>query len=1035
MEAGAALGRRLLWALPAYAAGLLGLRAPALLLALALYAGWRRRRRARERALSAAARLQRDEEAAVRAAAKRLGLSNGELPAWVSFPDVERAEWLNKVLAQAWPFFGQFMEKLLQAQVAPAIRASSPHLQSFTFTRVDMGEKPLRVLGICSHPGAHKKQILLDLNISYVGDICIDVEVKKFFCKAGVKGMQLHGTLRIILEPLLGDVPIVGALSMFFIRRPTLDINWTGMTNLLDIPGLSSLSDAVLMDAIASFLVLPNRLLVPLVPDLPEAAELRSPVPRGALRVQLRAARGLRSKDRFLGGLLESRSDPYAELRVGTQGVRSRVVRSDLDPVWDELHEFVVHEVPGQELEVEIFDKDPDQDDFLGRLKLDLEDVMKRRVLEDWFPLQEGGQGRLHLRLEWLRPLADASKLEEVLERNRMIQGKPDPPSAAILMVYLERAEELPLRPPGRVPSPMVQISVQDVTMESKVVPSSTAPVWEAAFRFFLHDPRSQEVEFQVRDDSRQSPLGALSLPLSQLLEAPGLSLGGAFPLQGAGPKSCLHLKLVLRVLFLDAPEDAVPSTPSPEPSGSAAPPRPPHASPGPDFGTEHVLRVHLLEAEALVAKDRFLRGALRGRSDPYVRVRAAGARFRSRVMREELNPRWNEAYEAIVTDIPGQDVEFELFDKDLDEDDFLGRCKVPLQQVLSSRVVDEWLPLEGVKSGRLHVKLESLSPSTSPAMLPQVLHINSLLQPPHNEELSAALLSVFLDRASELPLRKGSKPPSAFAVLSVRDVSFKTKPCAPSTAPIWDEGFSFLIKRPHAESLELQVKDEGGQPLGALSLPLPQLLASEGLSLDAWFPLAGGGPNSQVLLRAQLRVLVSLQAEASAGGSSDPQPMEEPAGGGEQSSPGGLRQRLPPTDSPPTAEAGLGQVQLSLWYHRDGHKLVAIVHGCRSLRPQGKELPDPYVSLLLLPERGRSKRKTGTQRRTLDPDFNERFEWDLSLEEASQRRLEARVKSCPSFMARDKEVLGKLCLDLAQVDLSEGGPHWYNLQDARSSP
>uniref|UniRef100_A0A8V5GSF3 Uncharacterized protein n=1 Tax=Melopsittacus undulatus TaxID=13146 RepID=A0A8V5GSF3_MELUD len=890
MEAGAALGRRLLWALPAYAAGLLGLRAPALLLALALYAGWRRRRRARERALSAAARLQRDEEAAVRAAAKRLGLSNGELPAWVSFPDVERAEWLNKVLAQAWPFFGQFMEKLLQAQVAPAIRASSPHLQSFTFTRVDMGEKPLRVLGICSHPGAHKKQILLDLNISYVGDICIDVEVKKFFCKAGVKGMQLHGTLRIILEPLLGDVPIVGALSMFFIRRPTLDINWTGMTNLLDIPGLSSLSDAVLMDAIASFLVLPNRLLVPLVPDLPEAAELRSPVPRGALRVQLRAARGLRSKDRFLGGLLESRSDPYAELRVGTQGVRSRVVRSDLDPVWDELHEFVVHEVPGQELE--------------------------------WFPLQEGGQGRLHLRLEWLRPLADASKLEEVLERNRMIQGKPDPPSAAILMVYLERAEELPLRPPGRVPSPMVQISVQDVTMESKVVPSSTAPVWEAAFRFFLHDPRSQEVEFQVRDDSRQSPLGALSLPLSQLLEAPGLSLGGAFPLQGAGPKSCLHLKLVLR----------------------------------------HVLRVHLLEAEALVAKDRFLRGALRGRSDPYVRVRAAGARFRSRVMREELNPRWNEAYE-----VRGHG---------------------------------------GSWGQRGHGYLwVSVGCPPSPHC-PQVLHINSLLQPPHNEELSAALLSVFLDRASELPLRKGSKPPSAFAVLSVRDVSFKTKV---STAPIWDEGFSFLIKRPHAESLELQVKDEGGQPLGALSLPLPQLLASEGLSLDAWFPLAGGGPNSQVLLRAQLRVLVSLQAEASAGGSSDPQPMEEPAGGGEQSSPGGLRQRLPPTDSPPTAEAGLGQVQLSLWYHRDGHKLVAIVHGCRSLRPQGKELPDPYVSLLLLPERGRSKRKTGTQRRTLDPDFNERFEWDLSLEEASQRRLEARVKSCPSFMARDKEVLGKV--------------------------
>ncbi|NXX81924.1 ESYT1 protein, partial [Urocolius indicus] len=292
----------------------------------------------------------------------------------------------------AWPFFGRYMEKLLQENIAPAIRASNSHLQTFTFTKVDMGEKvrpspippsppchplsspltpptpqPLRVLGVRAHPGAHKKQILLDLNISYVGDVQIDVEVKKFFCKAGVKGMQLHGMLRIILEPLLGDVPIVGALTMFFIRRPTLDINWTGMTNLLDIPGLSSMSDTMIMDTISSYLVLPNRLLIPLVPDLQEAAELRCPLPRGVLRVHLRAARELRPKDRFMGGLVGGgKSDPYAVLRVGTQVATSRVIDNELNPNWDELYEFIVHEVPGQEIEVELFDKDPDQDDLLG---------------------------------------------------------------------------------------------------------------------------------------------------------------------------------------------------------------------------------------------------------------------------------------------------------------------------------------------------------------------------------------------------------------------------------------------------------------------------------------------------------------------------------------------------------------------------------------------------------------------------------------------------------------------------------------------
>lgn len=74
---------------------------------------------------------------------------------------------------------------------------------------------------------------------------------------------------------------------------------------------------------------------------------------------------------------------------------------------------------------------------------------------------------------------------------------------------------------------------------------------------------------------------------------------------------------------------------------------------------------------------------------------------------------------QAIVDDVPGQDVEFDLFDKDIDKDDFLGRwvlgghgggrgavwwapqalticrpppprCKVPLRRVLSSRIVDE---------------------------------------------------------------------------------------------------------------------------------------------------------------------------------------------------------------------------------------------------------------------------------------------------------------------------------------------------------
>ncbi|XP_059539209.1 extended synaptotagmin-1 [Myotis daubentonii] len=1039
-------GRRLLVLVPVYLAGAMGLSVGFVLFGLALYLGWRRVRDGKERSLRVARQLLDDEE---RLTAETLYMSHRELPAWVSFPDVEKVEWLNKIVAQVWPFLGQYMEKLLAETVAPSVRGSNPHLQTFTFTRVELGEKPLRILGVKVHPGQNKQQILLDLNISYVGDIQIDVEVKKYFCKAGVKGMQLHGVLRVILEPLIGDLPIVGAVSMFFIRRPTLDINWTGMTNLLDIPGLSSLSDTMIMDSIAAFLVLPNRLLVPLVPDLHDVAQLRSPLPRGIIRIHLLAARGLSSKDKYVKGLIEGKSDPYAIVRVGTQTFCSRVIDEELNPQWGETYEVMVHEVPGQEVEVEVFDKDPDKDDFLGRMKLDVGKVLQAGVLDEWFPLQ-GGQGQVHLKLEWLSLLPDAEKLEQVLQWNRGVSSRPEPPSAAILVVYLDRAQDLPLKKGNKEPSPMVQLSVQDVTRESKAVYNNNCPVWEEAFRFFLQDPQSQELDVQVKDDSRALTLGALTLPLARLLTASELTLDQWFQLSSSGPNSRLYMKLVMRILYLDSSEvrfPAVPGAPgasdldseSPQTGSSVdAPPRPQHTTPDSHFGTENVLRIHVLEAQDLIAKDRFLGGLVKGKSDPYVKLKLAGRSFRSRVVREDLNPRWNEVFEVIVTSIPGQELGVEVFDKDLDKDDFLGRCKVSLTAVLNSGFLDEWLTLEDVPSGRLHLRLERLTPRPTAAELEEVLQVNSLIQTQKSGELAAALLSVYVERAEDLPLRKGTKPPSPYATIAVGDTSHKTKTVSQTSAPIWDECASFLIRKPSTESLELQVRGEGTGALGSLSLPLSELLGADQLCVDRWFTLNNG--QGQVLLRAQLGILVSqhsgVEAHSHSHSHSSSSVSEElePWGGlpPTTSSAPELRQRLTHGDSPREAPAGpLGQVRLTVWYYSEERKLISIVHSCRSLRQNGRDPPDPYVSLLLHPDKNRgTKRKTSQKKRTLNPEFNERFEWELPLDEALRRKLDVSVKSNSSFMSRERELLGKVQLDLAETDLSQGAAQWYDLLD-----
>ncbi|ERE91719.1 extended synaptotagmin-1-like protein [Cricetulus griseus] len=818
-------GRRLLVLVPVYLAGAAGLSVGFVLFGLALYLGWRRVRDGKERSLRAARQLLDDEE---RITARTLYMSHRELPAWI--------------LAQVWPFLGQYMEKLLAETVAPAVRGANPHLQTFTFTRVELGEKPARIIGVKVHPSQRKDQILLDLNVSYVGDVQIDVEVKKYFCKAGVKGMQLHGVLRVILEPLMGDLPIVGAVSMFFIKRPTLDINWTGMTNLLDIPGLSSLSDTMIMDSIAAFLVLPNRLLVPLVPDLQDVAQLRSPLPRGIIRIHLLAARGLSSKDKYVKGLIEGKSDPYALVRVGTQTFCSRVIDEELNPHWGETYE--------------------------------------------------------------------------------------------------------------------------------------------------------------VKDDSRALTLGALTLPLARLLTASELTLDQWFQLSSSGPNSRLYMKLVMRILYLDSSEICFPTVPGaqdldgdgPQTGSSVdAPPRPCHTTPNNHFGTESVLRIHVLEAQDLIAKDRFLGGLVKGKSDPYVKLKVAGRSFRSHVVREDLNPRWNEVFEVIVTSIPGQELEIEVFDKDLDKDDFLGRYKVSLTTVLNSGFLDEWLTLEDVPSGRLHLRLERLTPRPTAAELEEVLQVNSLIQTQKSSELAAALLSVYLERAEDLPLRKGTKPPSPYATLSVGETSHKTKTVSQTSAPIWEESASFLIRKPHAESLELQI------------------LVSQHSGVEAHSHSYSHSSSS-----------LNEEPEASGIPSHATSPVLE------------VRHRLPHGDSPSEAPVGpLGQVKLTVWYHSDEQKLVSIIHSCRALRQNGRDLPDPYVSLLLLPDKNRgTKRKTSQKKRTLNPEFNERFEWELPLDGSLRRKLDVSVKSNSSFMSRERELLGKVQLDLAEIDLSQGAAQWYDLMD-----
>ncbi|XP_040214288.1 extended synaptotagmin-3 isoform X2 [Rana temporaria] len=554
------VARVLLLLVPVYVVGRLGLSVTWLLLGLFLWTFWNRNKKSKLARLRAAWELLDNECLEV-----TRGLNGQQMPAWVNFPDVDRVEWINKIVKQMWPYFGMYMEKLFHEKIEPLVRASNDHMKAFTFTKVNFGDKSPRINGVKVYTKqVDKREVILDLQLCYSGDCEINVEVKKL-CKAGVKGLQIHGTLRVILAPLMSDVPFIGAVTFFFIQKPFLDINWTGLTNLLEIPGVNDMSDGMIVDLIASYLVLPNRFTFPLCSQV-NAAELRFPVPHGVLRAYLYEAENLIPKDTYLRGLIKGKSDPYAVLRVGNQTYKSKTIQENLNPLWNEMYEFVVHEVPGQDLEIDVYDEDPDKDDFLGSLVINLEGVMKDRVVDEWFPLCDVVSGTVHLKLEWHSLLANPEKLCEA--GNGM--------TIAMVIVYLDSAGGLPKNhfeysnneysgigqrytahsmQSEKEPTSYVVMSLGKKTVKSKTCSTTKDPVWEQAFSFFIQDVHTQHLQLEVKDNTRQCSLGMLNFPLHRVLTMDGLTADQKFPLTNSGPNSFIKMKVVLRVLQIEDPD------------------------------------------------------------------------------------------------------------------------------------------------------------------------------------------------------------------------------------------------------------------------------------------------------------------------------------------------------------------------------------------------------------------------------------------------------------------------------------------------
>ncbi|XP_053661031.1 extended synaptotagmin-2 isoform X3 [Anopheles marshallii] len=490
-----------------------------------------------------------------------------DLPAWVFFPDVERCEWLNKILKQVWPNANFYAKNLIKESIEPNIQQAMAayKLNGFKFDRMILGTIPPRIGGVKVYDkNVSRNEIIMDLDLFYAGDC--DISFALSGLRGGIKDFQIHGTVRVIMKPLISQMPLIGGLQIFFLNNPNIDFNLVGVVDLLDMPGLSDILRKIIVEQVAAIMVLPNKLPIVLSDGVP-ALSLKMPEPEGVLRIHVVEAKDLMKKD--ISVLGKGKSDPYAIISVGAQQFRTQTIDNTVNPKWDYWCEAFIHAESGQTLQVVINDEDAGEDELLGRATVEISSVTKNGEIDTWLTLEQAKHGLVHLRMTWFKLSSDKADLKQALGETQHLRVTSM--STALLTVFIDSAKNLPQARQQSQPDPYLVLSVGKKNEQTSVQMRTDAPVWEQGFTFLVGNPDNDTLQLKVIDQKTGNTIGMLTYILSALMEKKNLEImSQPFQLQKSGPESKIVMSLSLRILKRYREQDAVATTPDKAPSSEA---------------------------------------------------------------------------------------------------------------------------------------------------------------------------------------------------------------------------------------------------------------------------------------------------------------------------------------------------------------------------------------------------------------------------------------------------------------------------------
>jgi len=464
------------------------------------------------------------------------------VPEWLCFPDVENAEWLNKVIAQMWPFVNTIFHDLLKNEVELEIQKSMPSniplLKSFKFEEADLGNLPLTIGGLKVYTDhVRADEIMIDICVDYAGDL--DVKVSFGAVTAGISKIQLRGKLRVELKPLLPKAPLVGGLSISFIEVPEFDFDLTNLLNVLDLPGISNIFHECIENVLESYIVLPNKINIPLVDDEEVRMALLYQPPMGVLQIKIVEGKDLKASDKKIFG--KDSSDPYVICKVGSQKHETNVIEDTLNPVWNDTFTMFVDTLPGTMIKFKVWDSDPGRDDDIGKCELSVIDVIEKfNFKQQNLKLNDVKTGSLNITCGWLTFSDDVTKMEK---------SDKEMGAVAALFVTVVNAKNLPVIDfEKNTCNAYAEVDIDDVKKKTKTQRHTTKPVWNETFYFLLKEvDENTKVSIKILDHGCEDALGDITYKVDSLLSKEKMICKETFPLQNStaqNPTLCVTFQL-----------------------------------------------------------------------------------------------------------------------------------------------------------------------------------------------------------------------------------------------------------------------------------------------------------------------------------------------------------------------------------------------------------------------------------------------------------------------------------------------------------